>query len=92
MTTKRSPRPKPTVGPNRAATLSTLTELGLEPESNTLSALALTLADALDAGAGAQVANIARELRHVVRTLAEAHNVDDAAFDGFMASFSTPGS
>jgi hypothetical protein len=31
-------------------------------------------------------------LRHVVRTLAEAHNVDDAAFDGFMASFSTPGS
>ena len=86
-TTKRTPRAAvPPPGPNRAATLRTLEQYGIDAGDNALAALALTLADTLDTGAGSQVANVARELRMALDRLRELAPAADDEVDVFIAS------
>jgi len=79
-----------TLGPTLAATSATLVELGADPSTDAHAALALHLAATLDAGAGSQVAPVARELRNILDALNARHNRHDDAFDLFMARLSTP--
>jgi len=78
---------KPRVLPCRAAVLSTLGQLEADPKSEARAQLALTLADALDAGAGMATAAISKELRAVLRELEEGHGGDDE-LAGFLAGLS----
>ena len=82
---KRPSRPR--VLPCRAAVLSTLGQLEADPKSEARAQLALTLADALDAGAGMATAAISKELRAVLRELEEGHGGDDE-LAGFLAGLS----
>ena len=79
---------KPRVLPCRAAVLSTLRQLEADPVTEARAQLALTLADALDAGAGMATAAISKELRAVLRELEEGHGGDDE-LAGFLAGLSS---
>jgi hypothetical protein len=72
----------------RAATLATLVQLEADPVVDARAQLALTLADALDAGAGMATAAISRELRATLAELSQGHGGDDA-FDEFVAGLSS---
>jgi hypothetical protein len=84
---KRAPR-KPPAPPNRAAVLATLSRLDADPTSDARAQLALTLADALDAGAGMATAAISKELRATLTEIEEAGLGDDQ-LDAFLAGLST---
>lgn len=76
----------PLVGPIRASTERLIASLHLDEAGAALAALALTLADTLDAGAGLATAGISRELRAV---LADLKPADDGGADD-LADLSAP--
>ena len=67
-----------------AAVAATLIELCADPTTNARACLALTLAAALDAGAGSQVGTVSRELRHVLAELESGDTGDE--LDVFLAN------
>jgi hypothetical protein len=85
---RRKPAPKPTSLPNRAAVEATLKQLEADPATDARAQLSLTLADALDAGAGMATAAISKELRACLRELEEGTGGDDA-FYAFVAGLSS---
>ena len=72
------------------ATSAALIELGADPTTDPLAALALTLAATLDAGAGSQVAAVSRELRSTLAELEARLNSDTDALDDFLAGLREP--
>jgi hypothetical protein len=80
---------KPPTPPNRAAVAATLAKLEADPATDARAQLALTLADALDAGAGMATAAISKELRATLRDIEEGSASDDD-FDTFIAGLSSP--
>ena len=72
-----------------AAVAATLVDLGVDPTTDARACLALTLAAALDAGAGSQVATVSRELRRTLVEL-EGEETGGDALDAFIAGLSTP--
>jgi hypothetical protein len=82
----------PEPGPNVVATQATLARLWVDPASDVLAALALTLAGVLDRGeAKSQVAAVSRELRACLADLVlvqETAGPDEV--DVFLAGLSTP--
>jgi hypothetical protein len=86
---KPSKRPvrKPPAPPNRKAVQATLARLDADPATDARAQLALTLADALDAGAGMATAAISKELRATLTELEEAGLGDDQ-LDAFLAGLS----
>ena len=79
---------KPPALPNRAAVQATLAQLEADPATDARAQLALTLADALDAGAGMATAAISKELRATLRELEEGGGGPDD-FDVFVAGLSS---
>ena len=86
--TPRKRAAKPPALPNRAAVLATLTQLEADPATDARAQLALTLADALDAGAGMATAAISKELRATLRELEDSGGGPDE-FDKFVAGLSS---
>ena len=84
---KRAVKPPPPL-PNRAAVQAMLAQLEADPKSDARAQLALTLADALDAGAGMATAAISKELRATLRELEEGGGGPDD-FDVFVAGLSS---
>jgi DNA-binding GntR family transcriptional regulator len=80
---------KPPTPPNRSAVIATLAQLEADPATDARAQLALTLADALDAGAGMATAAISKELRATLREIEEGGAGDDD-FDRFIAGLSSP--
>jgi hypothetical protein len=78
---------KPVVLPCRAAVVATLAQLEADPAVDARAQLCLTLADALDAGAGMATAAISKELRAALREIEEGGAGDDE-FDRFIAGLS----
>ena len=78
---------KPVVLPCRAAVVATLAQLEANPAIDARAQLCLTLADALDAGAGMATAAISKELRAALREIEEGGAGDDE-FDRFIAGLS----
>lgn len=74
--------------PCRAAVEATLLSLGVDAVSNARGQLALTLADALDAGAGMAAAAIARELRATLAELEAVHDDGGSELANFLAGLS----
>lgn len=75
--------------PCRAAVQATLKSLGVDAATNARGQLALTLADALDAGAGMAAAAIARELRATLSELEQANVDHDDELTAFLAGLSS---
>ena len=75
--------------PNRQAVAATLARLEADPTVDARAQLALTLADALDAGAGMATAAISKELRATLRDIEDGGGGDDE-FDRFLAGMSGP--
>ncbi len=87
---KRAVKPaKPVVLPMRGAVLATLGRLEADPVTDARAQLALTLADALDQGAGMATAAISKELRATLSELSELGGVHDE-LDVFLAGLSGP--
>ena len=80
----------PPPGANVTATSAALIELGADPTTDPLAALALTLAATLDAGAGSQVAPISRELRSVLAEVKGRLDSDTDPLDDFLAGLREP--
>jgi DNA-binding GntR family transcriptional regulator len=78
----------PVVLPCRGAVVATLGQLEADPATDARAQLALTLADALDAGAGMATAAISKELRAVLGELERGRGGDDE-LDAFIAGLST---
>ena len=85
--TPRTRRPKAsTYGPNGTATRATLDALGVDSATDALGAIAVTLADHLDAGeARSQLANCCRELRATLDALAGRYSLAEDELDRFLA-------
>jgi hypothetical protein len=80
----------PPPGANVTATSATLVELGADPTTDHLAALALTLAATLDAGAGSQVAAVSRELRSTLAEVKGRLDSDTDPLDDFLAGLREP--
>lgn len=86
---KDLPQMPESTGMNTAAVAATLAQLPTDdPRWSALSALALTLAAQLDAGAGMATAAVSKELRATLDALTP-EDVPDDAFARFAADLST---
>lgn len=86
---KDRPESPPDMGRNAAAVAATLAQLPTDdPRWSALSALAMTLAAQLDAGAGMATAAVSKELRATLDALTP-EDVPDDAFARFAADLST---
>lgn len=78
-------------GPNEKAVRATLRQLEVDPSTDALGRLAVTLAKALDADAGMATAAVSRELRATLTDLEGRHGGDDDdGLDRLLAELSAP--